>query len=96
MVFLRLSQYQVKRDNRFTRLYVYHEYRISFPIVFQSYPTVRVYCSIARHSYPVVCESYPIINLVKKKITLPVLYTSICMYRYRDIFLSFKFKCHLL
>lgn len=67
MVFLRLSQYQVKRDYRFTRLYVYHEYRISVPIVFQSYTTVRVYCSIARHSYPVVCESYPIINLVKKK-----------------------------
>ena len=45
---LKFCHYQFVRKYRLNRSYVYHEHRLSFPIVYQSYHIVRVYCSIVR------------------------------------------------
>lgn len=59
---MKFRLYQVFREDRLTRLYVYHEHRLSFRIVYQSYRIVRVYYSIVRLSYHIV-------YLVKNNVT---------------------------
>lgn len=57
MFFIKICHFQANREERLTRLYVYHD-RLSFPIVYQSYRFVRVYYSIVRLCLPIVHESY--------------------------------------
>lgn len=52
--FVKFYHYQIHRKDRLTRLYDYHEYSLTFPIVYQSYPIARVYCSIVRKSYFII------------------------------------------
>lgn len=54
MYFINFCHYRVNRKDCLRWIYVYYEYRLSFPTVYQSYCIVRIYCSTVREFFPIV------------------------------------------
>lgn len=54
MYFINFCHCRVNRKDCLTWIYAYHEYRLSFPTVYQSYCIVHLYCSIVRGFFPIV------------------------------------------